>query len=246
MQPKTSLERLEEVLKVNLRQQQGHPVKEAAGEASHPPAPLTIAISRESGANGHLIARAIGKELGWAVYDRELVELLAKEMRVRAGLVEEMDEKQVSWWQECMAGLRSERTISQSSYAIRLAEALVTLAARGPCVIVGRGAAQVLPRATTLRVRLVGPQEDRIAVVQRRLGISHEKARSTVEQIDRGRSTFVADHFRTDANNARNYDLIVSSTRFSVEACARLVIEALHQLQAAAIARHPAETALTA
>jgi len=34
--------------------------------------PFNIAISRDSGANGHLIARAVGARLNWPVYDQEL------------------------------------------------------------------------------------------------------------------------------------------------------------------------------
>ena len=46
-------------------------------------APFSIAISRDSGANGHLIARAVGARLDWPVYDKELVSRIAGEMGLR-------------------------------------------------------------------------------------------------------------------------------------------------------------------
>ena len=42
-----------------------------------------------------------------------------------------------------------------SGYVHRLIQTLLSLAAKGECVILGRGAAQALPPQTTLRVRLV-------------------------------------------------------------------------------------------
>src|SRR5262249_41409867 len=50
----------------------------------------------------------------------------------------------------------------------RRAETLLSRAAHGECIIVGRGAAQVLPPKTTLRVRMVGPLQDRITATQHR------------------------------------------------------------------------------
>ena len=47
---------------------------EAEARARQAKPAFTIAISRQSGARGTTTARAVGERLGWAVYDRELVE----------------------------------------------------------------------------------------------------------------------------------------------------------------------------
>src|SRR5262249_28050963 len=128
----------------------------------------TIAISREAGANGTGIARLVGERLGWPVYDRELLERIAHNMGLHARLVENVDEKQRSWLEESLAGLSSARALSGSRYVRHLVRTVLSLAARGNCVLVGRGAAQVLPAGTTLRVRLVAPLEARITAVSRK------------------------------------------------------------------------------
>lgn len=61
-------------------------------------------------------------------------------------------------------------------------------------VIVGRGGAQILPAATTLRVRVVAPIAERVKVVQQRLGVSVEEAARQVAKIDMERTRFVKDH----------------------------------------------------
>src|SRR6516165_7379092 len=63
---------------------------------------FTIAISRQSEAQGTTTARAVGERLGWAVYDRELVEQIAQDMKLQASLLEGVDEKKVGWLREFM------------------------------------------------------------------------------------------------------------------------------------------------
>jgi hypothetical protein len=48
-----------------------------------------------------------------------------------------------------------------AAYVHHLSQAILSLGAHGRCVIIGRGAAQILPAQTTLRVRLIGPRERR-------------------------------------------------------------------------------------
>ena len=193
---------------------------------------FTIALSRESGARGTSTAREVGARLGWAVYDHELLERIAQEMKLRTSLLESVDEKRVSWLQECVEALASVPSVSGSAYVRHLTETLLSLAAHGECVIVGRGAAQVLPAETTLRVRLVAPMEWRLRAMSQKLGVSREEAACQVERIDRERVDFVRDHFHKEATDPRQYDLVLNSSRFTVGECADLIVEALHRLQA--------------
>jgi cytidylate kinase len=193
---------------------------------------FTIALSRESGARGTSTAREVGARLGWTVYDHELLERIAQEMKLRTSLLESVDEKRVSWLQECVEAFASVPSVSGSAYVRHLTETLLSLAAHGECVIVGRGAAQVLPVETTLRVRLVAPMEWRVVAMSQKLGVPREEAARHVERIDRERICFVRDHFHKEPTDPRQYDLVLNSSRFTVGACADLIVAALHRLQA--------------
>jgi cytidylate kinase len=231
MNTQTTSERLGEAFARALRS--GRRSVPAAGPLEPipppPPAPCTIAVSRESGANGHLVARAVGARLGWPVYDQELIQKIAAEMGLRAGLLEGVDEKRTSWLLDCLQAISSGPTAPAGAYVHRLVETLASLAAKGECVILGRGAAQVLPAESTLRVRLVGPVEDRIAVMRERLGVGRDEAERRVAQTDRERGRFVWDHFHRDPSNPSNYDLILNTTRLGVEACADLIVKTLQR-----------------
>jgi cytidylate kinase len=213
------------------------------GEARHRPAdvefvlretppPFTIALSREVGARGTSVARAVGERLGWPVYDHELLERIAREMGLRTSLLESIDERHVGWLQECFEMLAAVPAVNESAYVRHLAETILSLGAKGRCIIVGRGAAQLLPPERTLRVRLLAAREDRIAVMSRERGISRQEAARHVEATDHQRARFIRDHFGKDPADPQHYDLVLNTSRFAVAECAELITEALHELQA--------------
>ncbi len=228
----TSSERLAAALAKTHHQWESRRLAELPSAAARPrpPAP-TIAISREAGANGGAVARAIGERLGWPVYDRELVQLVADSLNVRASLLHDLDERRSNWIRECMESLGSGPDVTHGAYVHRLIETVLALAAHGECVVVGRGAAAVLPSATTLRVRLVAPREHRIAVIQERRQVSREEAARWIETTDHERSGFLREHFGVDLTNPTKCDLVLNTARFTVAQCAEVVIAALQRLQ---------------
>jgi cytidylate kinase len=231
MAHKTSSERLGEALERSRRSERGeHPIELPEGTRPAEPPPMTIALSREAGSNGPAVARAVGGLLGWPVYDHELLERVAAEMGLPARQVQGVDEKRGNWLREAVLAFTSAGGATEASYMHHLIHTLLTLAAQGHCVIVGRGAAQVLPPASTLRVRLVAPEKDRIQAIQQRFGVSHAEAARWVRKTDRERAQFIRTHFQNDVADPRNYDIVLNTGRYPVEECAALIVQALHRL----------------
>jgi cytidylate kinase len=193
--------------------------------------PFSIALSRESGTRGTSTAREVGARLGWTVFDHLLRERIAQEMKLRTSLLESVDEKRVNWLQECVEAFASVPSVNGSAFVRRLSETLLSLATHGECVIVGRGAAHVLPVETTLRVRLVAPVEWRVEAMSQKLGISKVEAARQVENIDRERVRFVKEFYRKDTTDPKHYDLVLNASRYSIHECADLVVEGLRRLQ---------------
>jgi hypothetical protein len=233
MHEQDSLERLTGAL-ARAQQHWKERSQEAAarGPISGHAAGITIAVVREAGTSGPLVAHEVGARLGWPVYHHELLELIAHEMGLRVSLLESIDERRQSWLRETVESFALVPTVSESAFVRHLIETILSLGAHGDCVIVGRGAAFILPAATTLRVRLVAPLEERITVVSHRLGISRAEAARQVENTDRDRIRFIKDHFLQDPTNPHLYDLVLNTWRWSVSEAAHVIIEALHRLQA--------------
>jgi cytidylate kinase len=210
-----------------------------AGGYSHPerpetPAPpsFTIALSREAGSGGAVIAREIGRRLNWPVYDHEILDQLARELHVEVDRRDSLDERPGNWLLESLNSFSLKSSVSETSYFRRLLKLLLALGTQGHCVIVGRGAMIALPIESTLRVRLVATLKDRIAFIVKERGLKPAEAATFVESTDRERYRFIKEHFHKDPTDALIYDLVLNSSRLSVEECADLIIEALLRLQA--------------
>jgi cytidylate kinase len=191
----------------------------------------TIAIAREAGTPGSAVAHEVGALLGWVVYGHELVERIAHEMGLRVSLVESLDEKRQHWLKESIQAFGSGQPASEAAYVHRLSETILSLGAHGRAVIIGRGAAQILPPQTTLRVRLIGPRDERIAHAMQQHSLTHREAAHWVESTDRERRRFVRDHFHRDPSEPGGYDLMLNAFRWSVRGCAEMIIESLRCLE---------------
>lgn len=193
--------------------------------------PLTITISREVGALGTTIATAIGKQLGWPVYDQEIINKIAEEMGKPTTHVRGVDEKYFSWVEESLAGLLTEYHVNPASYLKHLLATVRGLGVKGRCVIVGRGANFILPPERTLRVRLIGELKDRIQVIGRLKGISDREAGRWIETTERERVRFVQSNFGKDPTDPHHYDLVLNVSRLSVTECAETIIDTLHRME---------------
>jgi len=206
--------------------------RKAAQESGSPcPSAFTIALSREAGTQGTVVAREVGRRLVWPVYDHELMERIAQEMGLHSSLLETLDENRLHWMLEAFESFAGAPSISESAYLQQLIKTELALGAHGECVIVGRGATFILPIRTTLRVRLMAPLEWRVLTLSQQLGIAYPDAQRRVEEIDRERLASFRELFVKDPAVPYHYDLIINVSEFSVAACAELIIEALHRRQ---------------
>ena len=212
---------------------------------------FTIAISRDVGIEAGDVARAVGQRLGWPVWDHELLVAVAERMHSRARDLAPVDETHVSWLQESLEMMLDMHAVSQIAYVHQLVKVVDELGEQGNCIVVGRGAAQLLPVDTTLRVRLVAPLAQRVVAMCRMTGIvNHAAALRKVEKLQRDRKRFVTEHFHADPTDPENYDLVLNVSRLSIDDCTQQIIDALHAEQASRASRYnlnvPAPVAMPA
>jgi cytidylate kinase len=206
--------------------------------AAHHFAPRTgpafsIALSREAGIDADAVAREVGRRLGWQVWDHELLVAIAERLHSRAADLAAIDETHISWLQESFESFLEPQHVSQMAYIHQLVQILVELGEHGECVIVGRGAAQLLPAETTLRVHLIAPLRERVAAMSLRLGGSAaNRVARKLEQMERARARFVREHFHRDPTDLSNFDLVLNMSRLATADCAEIIIDALHAEQA--------------
>lgn len=190
------------------------------------PLGLSIALSREAGARGSTIARLVGEQLGWQVYDQEVLEYMAQSPVVRQGLTEGLPGECVDWLEGRLRDLERTCGLGRDDDVLHLARVILALGAQGQVVLIGRGAGCILPRETTLNVRIVAPLADRIAYLGNWLRLSTAEATERVRQRDERRAEFVTTHFARAAGEVHQYDAIFNSSLLGEEGCADLISQA--------------------
>ena len=210
-----------------------HQAQTKAGSDSGVQAPrLTVAFSREAGSGGTRIAQELAEKLNWPVYDRELVERIANDAGLSTEVVERVDEHRSSFITETLEAFVGASTIGGAGYAHRLAQTLAALGAHGECVIVGRGAAAVLPRDKTLSIRIVADTHDRVSEYRRHHEVDRQQAKAELKRIEKERSDFVRQFYHKDVADPHGYDLVVNGSHFPAEACVELCLSAVRHKEA--------------
>jgi cytidylate kinase len=200
-------------------------------EASVPREPVArfrnICISREAGAGGGTIARQVGTRLDWKVFDHEIVDAIAQRMAVPIEEVQSIDELAPSVMQDWILPLREEHYAPQEAYLDHLAKLIEAIGRAGESVIVGRGAGFLLPRESTLSVRIIAPLKVRAARLAERMGVSVRTARRAARDLDRRRNQFDRTMHRADPTDPHQFDLVLDSNSLGIAVSVEILVRAV-------------------
>src|SRR3954471_17502127 len=186
-----------------------------------------ICISRETGAGGGAIARIVGQRLGWKVFDHELLEAIAHRMELPIDDVRAFDELAPSVVQDWLLPLREEHYAPQEAYLDHLAKLIEAIGRAGESVLVGRGAGFMLPRETTLSIRIIAPLRVRALRLAERMGVSVRTARRAAKDLDRRRTQFDRTMHRMNSADPHNYDMVLDSYSMGLDITAEVIIRAV-------------------
>jgi hypothetical protein len=195
------------------------------------PAGVAIAISREAGARGETIARRVGKRLGGQVYTQELLEFLCANDVARQSVLADVPADAAGWVAAQLDRVRGDRGIDPAAEGGEMPRLILSLAARGQAILVGRGAGYYLPRDTTLHVRVVAPLADRIAHMADWSRLTREQAAEKVRVTDERRAELLLRYFGRRTTDLYDFDLVLNSGLLGEETCADVILAALNGKQ---------------
>jgi cytidylate kinase len=213
-----------------------HGYRGEAGAQPFVPGGLTVAVSREAGSRGTSIARRAGAKLGWQVYSQELLEYLAQDATARDEILGNLSPAAHHWLEEQLEQVQAAYAVHRQPALFDMARLILALAATGEVILIGRGAGCLLPRHSTLHVRVVAPLEDRVAYMGQWLRLSLEEAREQVRLRDQRRADFLRSHYHHDVHDAYQYDLLFNSTLLGEDLSAELLVQAARAKAAALLA----------
>ena len=190
---------------------------------------MIITISREYGAGGHSIGKSVARELGIEFYDRDIIKAAAKESGEELPDVERVEE-------EITRAGRILRMISPAAYIdqvdnIRVIEQriILELALKGPCVILGRCADDLMEKGNipSLNVFLYASDIHRAARVSELIGSNDPNViQRRMQRTDAARRAYYEQFTGKRWGDSRNYTLSLDTGVLGYDACVRLICEA--------------------
>ena len=181
-----------------------------------------ITISREFGSGGRFIGEEAARKLDIAFYDREIIAKVADDLGLSEKYVADRGEYAPS--KNIFSYAFIGRDINGNSIADQIysyqQKIIKDLAAKEPCVIVGRSADYILSgRDDVLNVFIQGDKPDKIARIKKIYSKSDDEAAKMIKDIDKKRS--VNYRYCTDQEwgSRKNYDIILNSSTLGYDNC---------------------------
>lgn len=197
---------------------------EAGAGMPRPQAPV-VAVSRWAGAEGEAVAERVAAWLDYGLFGATEIDQIAADPALRAALRADLDTTRSKLLDE----LVSRAALRAPGAPPDLVEVVATLGVRGMAVVIGRGAAVLLPPDRALRVLVVAPLELRVERLAAAQGIPHEEADACVASADAARRAALSERFGIAAEDLTHYDLVLNTEALSVDAVAALVVDALRR-----------------
>jgi cytidylate kinase len=201
--------------------------KQETAERITRPVEEFIAISRAAGLPADDVAHALHERLGWPVFDKEILQAMSGDDAYRKRLYATMDERDLTWLEECLRALGVDRYSARNDYFHRLRETVLALARQSHAIFVGRAVDLILPGNVGMRVRLSASHDYCVRHYAARTGVSPIAAEQEVEELERERARFILNHFGVEATEPTRHDLILNMERFTVEQAVDVILAAL-------------------
>lgn len=200
-------------------------------QAANNPEPFIINIGRSLGSGGRAIGHILAKDFDIAYYDREILNLAAKESGFCAEVFERNDEKNrflrtlgnIIPFIGGGATYYDNELSNENLFRIQ-SEAIRKAAADHSCIFIGRCADYVLrdnPRC--VNVFITANMEDRIASVMKWNNCTAEKAQEIIEKGDSERASFYNFYSSGTWGAASTYHLCINSSVLGIEETAVLI-----------------------
>ena len=189
--------------------------------------PLIITIGREYGSDGHDIGQVIAQKLNIPFYDKELIDMTAKDSGFSIDYVEESGEKKPSELYHLieLEYVPSHEQLSNiDALFISQTRTIRKLAEQGSCVIVGRCADYILAHYNRcLNVFVYAPMDKRISRISERLDVENVRAEEIISKTDKQRASYYNHYTERKWGYINGFDFCVNSSLLGVEGTADLI-----------------------
>ena len=198
---------------------------------------IIINVGRQLGSGGRVIAKMLADDFGCGFYDRELLNLAAKESGFREELFEQNDEHKgfLRSLFHTLSPHVSETSfynnnMSQESLFKFQSDAIRKAADGGSCVFVGRCADYVLrENENVFNIFITADLDYRIRQVMERRGCDEAKARKIISNGDNERASYYNYYTGKKWGASESYHLCINSSLLGLESTEKFIAQIIRE-----------------
>lgn len=191
---------------------------------------IIINVGRQLGSGGHDIGRMLALDFQAKYYDRELLNLAAKESGLSEKIFEQNDEKKGFFRGLLNIGTPHVNSfkpdLSQESLFQFQSDAIRKAAKEGSCVFVGRCADYVLRDfENTVNIFITASMDYRVEQIMNKQHMDAEAARRFIEQGEGKRADYYNYYTGKKWGSAESYDLCIDSSKLGLMETEKLIAQ---------------------
>ena len=173
-----------------------------------------ITISREFGSGGRTVGKLVAEKLSIPCYDQEIIQKIAQESGYCEEFIAEKSEHSHSKFRNNPFAFRDYygNSIQDKIWLAQL-KAIVEVANKGPCVIVGRCADFILDgTADLLKIFIHADNKTRAQRIVEQYGESDQSPEKRLKEKDKRRAAYYQVNTDKKWGDKKNYDLCINTT----------------------------------
>ena len=198
---------------------------------------IIICVGRQLGSGGRIIAKQLAEDFGCKLYDKELLNLAAKESGFSERFFEQNDEQK--GFLKSLFHMHAphisdtsfyKSNFSQESLFQFQSDAIKKAAEEGSCVFVGRCADYVLRDQTNVvNIFITANLSERIKAVMERHDCNAEEARKIINHKENARASYYNYYTGKKWGNAESYDFCINTSLLGLKRTEELVRDYVKQ-----------------
>ena len=188
-----------------------------------------ITLSRQFGAGGLTVGKMIAKKMNYALYDEEIIQLVAEKAKVSREWVKSVEKESGRRFQKLLSGLVARRVverilddekgyIDEEIYVDMLQIVIKKIAAEGNAVVVGRGGQYILREMeNVIHLLLVADLKDRIDFIRGHYKLRQKQAATVVASEDKRRMNLYRKFGKEDYDHPVLYHMVFNTSKIDLE-----------------------------
>lgn len=186
---------------------------------------IIVSIGREFGSGGHAIAEKIAKHLDIKLYDKNILEEIAKEENLDKDSLESYDEKPRNTF--LYRRVREYSNSMEENLAQLQFDFLKKCADCGESfVIVGRCGEVILKDNNALiSVFILGDQSEKAKRIMERYSLNEADAAEMMKRQDKLRKQYHNQYSEYKWGDSRGYDLSINSSKIGIDKTVELIVQ---------------------